>query len=438
MKRISYFLSIGCLVLSWKAKGNFGEFFGSSSATSGLAGQTNYYANDPANNYYHPSLLGFANKVGVNFNTYYVEHDFDDISNVLIRNSQNSDSNLTGDIDTNYEGVLYGTIHAVLPIMKSSGNKVGISVFTPISELAEINTGDPFLTEYVMYRARYKRTVAYANLAIPINKRHAFSLGFYTGVQANSDIFLRASVGDPNFNTYARVKANARPSIAGILSYTFLAEPHTFSLTLQQEMESQLETTTVGNNSAPSVFLNFGLESLLYYDPYILRMSYGYNKKLFKFLATLEYQVWDQYKTPVVRINQNDSSTINSSKDFETIDIRSVFVPRLGFMYDWSDKLGSLLGIAYKPTPFESDFSGAGNSVDTDSIIYSAGLTYNFNLFGKRSEVSFSTQYHALMRQSITKSSGDELGSAGSKIGSPGYSIGGAVINSSVGLKMYF
>lgn len=427
-----------CILLTFRAYGNFAEFFGSSTTTSGLGGQTNYFANDPANNYYHPSLLAFGTKTSLSFNSYYIEHGFNDITDVLIRNTQNSDEVITGDIETDYESIYYGALHASLPIMRRNGNKFAISVFTPLTELAEINTGDPFLTEYVMYRARYKRTLIYSNLAIPLSRRHGLSLGFYTGLQTSSDIFLRTSVGDPTFNTYARVKANATPSLAGMLSYTYLADPHTFSLTIQQQMESKLETTTLGNNAAPGIFLNFSMQSLLYYDPYIIRFSYGFNKRIYKLLATLEYQIWDQYETPVLRINQQDSTTINSSKDFEVLQVKSIMVPKLGFLYNINDKLNSLLGFAYKPSPLESDFSGPGNSVDTDSFIFSGGLSYNFKMFKKKSEVSFSGQYHHLIEQEIFKSSGDEQGGVGSKIGSPGYTIGGYVLNTSVGLKVYF
>ncbi len=434
------------LVITWlltwlfavSAFANFAEFFGSSTGTTGLGGQTNFYGNDPANNYYHPSLLSFGTKVGLSFNSYYVHHDFNPIENVLIRNSQNSDDNVNGDIATNYEGVYYGALHAVLPILSPNGNKFGISIFTPLTELAEVNTGDPFLTEYVMYRARYKRTMAYANMAFPLSKNSGFSVGIFTGLQTNSDVFLRTSVGDPDFNTYSRVKANVTPSLGAMMSYSMLLDPHTFSLTLQQEMKSKLESTTVGSNANPQIFLNFSIDSMLYYDPYIVRFSYGLNKRIYKILATVEYQIWSGYEPPTLRINQNDSNTINSSKNFETINIRDIVVPKLGYLYNFSDSTGLLLGVGYKPSPLDSDFSGGGNSVDTDSFITSLGMTYKFKLFKKRSELSFSGQYHHLVDKTVTKTTLDEQGGAGSKIGAPGYKIGGAVINSSVGLKVYF
>lgn len=426
-------------LISKVSKANFGEFFGASTSTSSIGAQSNFEFNDGANNYYHPSLIAWGNKASLSVSNYYIHHGFKEINDVRIRNAASSDEVLDGDIATNYEGVWIGTFHAVLPIMRPDGNKLGVSVFTPLDTLSEINSGDPFLTEYVMYRSRYKRTIIYTNFAMPINDWLAASIGLYTGLQTSSDVFTRTSVGNPNFNTYARVKARARPSLAGIASISAKSEDHIFSLTFQQQMKSKLEIGTLGSNSSPSIFFDFGIESLMYYDPYILRFSHAWKKPSFDLVSTLEYQIWDQYETPVIRINQNSQNTINSSQNFETVSVRSIFVPKVGLRMRPSDTFFVDTAVSYKPSPIDGDFSGSGNSVDTDSYIGSFGIGKRFKIMKKDSEVSLSTQYHHLAKKTITKNAGtDEDGNAGEKIGAPGYDIGGFILNTSIGMKVFF
>ncbi len=428
-----YFLAL--LAVSLRCYANFAESFAASTSTAGL-GQTNQLTGDAANNYYHPSVLAWNQDLDFSLSTFYIYHDFKDINNVRIRNTQNSNETTDGEINTNYEDLAYGAIHVSLPIKGPKGNKLGLSVFTPLNRLLEANSGDPFLTEYVMYKARYKRTVAYLNWIIPYKENQGLSFGFYTGIQASANVYTRTSI-DQNFNSYGRVKTKARPSLAGYLSYTYKESDHIYSLTYQQEMESKFVANTTGANDNPNITFDISLNSLMYYDPHTIRASYSLNKSSYSLHGTIEYQFWEAYKTPVIEITSNPGSSLSPSTNFENVPTKDTIVPKLGLSYKTTDSITLRSGISYRPSPFDSSFSGPGNSVDTDSATLSLGLSWLSKLMGVPLSYDIGLQYMHLVDKTISKTAGTmENGAAGEKIGSPGYDIGGQIINSSFGIQM--
>lgn len=423
MNCISFFI----FLISFNSFASFPEFFGASATTSGVANQFNNDFSDPANNFTLPSSLVFARRPSVSVTSFVMLPQFNHINNVQVRNTVNSEENLNGTVDVHNDPLIFNAYHILLPIMKEDGLKLGVSIFSPAKFLQESNTGDPFGPEYVMYRGRLNRTTTFFNLAMPIKDDMGLSIGFYSGLQVAAETDITARYNGSNKMSAGRMKAKATPSISPIISFIKKFEESTLSFSYIHSMKNKLKAQATGSTKDATLNLPYDLEmnSMMFYDPNIFRLGWT---KMFgdtTLLTTLEYQLWSRYETSVLTLKQN-SGFLVSSGNYEKVQTRNIFVPKIGLEH----KMGSLtpqIGFSYRQTPLKGDFSGPGNSVDTDSFVYTGGLKYLFKVFGYDSHLAGSLQVHQLKDKNVVKSSGMEDGNPGNKIGSPGYKVGGTI-----------
>ena len=441
------------LLISGKAFGNFAELFAASTLTASLGGQIGP-PGEAANNYYAPALIANARKIQVSLSAFHVTHKFQEIPHVLIRNRQNSDDPLTyGSIPTDYDDLNYSAIHLVLPIMRPEGLKLGASLFAPMDKLMESQSGDPFLTEYVMYRARSHRGLFHGNIAGPLfTGNHqwniSWSLGVHLGIRLRSRAFSRTNINDrqesqspdnSSFHSYARIAAKASPVPAAIasLAWNKKGSNSVWALTLQQEMKNKLSFHIEGKVPDPGLAFDMNMDTLAYYDPHLVRLSHRSQLGQLGIYGSLEYQFWENYQTPNIHIHQNPGGNINPSLNFETISPRNILLPKLGLSWRYNQHHTTLFGLAYRPTPLGGDFSGPGNSVDANKATVAAGHQWRTSLFGQDLAVNLSLQYHHLIQKKVVKEGGTmENGSQGEKIGHPGYNIGGHILSASLGLTI--
>ena len=425
------------LLLTQTAYGNFAEFFGASTSSAAFGGQGGG-REQAEQNYYAPALIAYHRQVRFSFSSFYISHHFKDINNVLIRNSQNSKSTTLqfGPIPTDYAPLTYTTLHLILPIMGPKGLKLGLSLLTPLDKLLKAQTGDPFLTEYVMYRSRPHRPQLYLNLAGEFSHSpYAWSLGFYTGAKVTSNSYSYTAIEETSDHSYARIKAKVFPVLSALVSVAKKEQHSTLTLTLQQEMKSELSLKAQGITIDPRAHFGVTLNSLSYYDPHLLRLSHSYRFLYGELYSSLEYQYWKNYLPPLADIYY--LKTIRPSLRFERIKLRNIFVPKIGLSIPYDDHHKGLFGLALRPTPLKGTFSGPGNSVDTDKIILSAGHQIETPFWNLDGVLSFSLQYHHLISQVVRKTNGPEYGDEKEeKIGSPLYSIGGHLFNASVGFSI--
>jgi hypothetical protein len=412
------------------------EFFGASPATSSIGNQSNMLANDPSNLYYVPALSAFADRISLSASTYIIQTEFNPITNVVQQNSTNGQSGTSttsGDVDTNYKDSYNGGVHFMFPLYNKFGS-IGVSYFTALGKLTESDSGDPELPEYSLYRARYRRTQLHFNGAFPINQSWAFSLGFHLGFQASARVNTKVSLGD-DVGSAGAAKTKLTPSLGAIVSVIRQTSHQQTYFTYQQEMKSNLEAIATGDiTDPPLTLINVGIESMIYYDPHIFRIGQAFRLSRFDIMTSLEYQLWEKYKAPTIKV-VNKGGSVRGSSNFEQLKLRNIIVPKLGMSWNAHKDLSLLLGASYRQSPFDSDFSGAGNTIDTDSYIVSSGMTYDFKFFKKDIQASFGVQYHHLVEKSVTKSAGQENGNNGQKVGAPGYKLGGHVISSQIGFN---
>jgi hypothetical protein len=431
------------ILLSFNSNANYFEFFGTNVTTSGIGNQANLDVNDPSNNYYIPAMMGLTKTFNFAGSASFVTTEFEKISGVVTMNDSYQDPALneqTGDVNTDYQDHFNGTLHVALPLANNAGT-IALSVSTPFGSLMETNSGDPILPEYVMYRSRYKRSIFYLNYAKAfLNNTLAFSIGTQLGFQAAADVNTQVSI-QSDFGSYGSAKSDIKPTLGVILSVLYKPSVDTQAyFSFQQEMKNNLEANAFGKVSISTTtdyILDLNISSMIYYDPHILRLGFGHNLGMMKLYGLLEYQMWGSYKAPLVHVAQKGGG-IKPSSDYEQLKTEDIFVPKLGIGLPITDSIELDFGVIYKPTPIQGDFSGAGNTLDTDSTILTTAGLYKMELFELPIQVGAAFQYHMLSEVNVTKTAGLENGNAGNKIGSPGFKIGGSVMVGSFGMNVSF
>ncbi|MBK24470.1 MAG: hypothetical protein CME70_10785 [Halobacteriovorax sp.] len=431
---IAFLVTFCCL----SAQANYAEFFGSHPSTSGIGNQANTNIYDPANNYYVPALMAFSDTITFATSAGSVSTDFEPISNITIKNSTNSTTTEVGNASTDYDSFFGATVHATLPLGYKGAGPISVSVFTPLGKVIETNSGDAALPEYVMYRSRYRRTLIHLNYAHKLTDQFAFSLGTHVGFQAGANASTNLSLNGTGFGSSGGAKSEVKPALAGIFSTIYREKNWSAYFTFQQEMKSNLEAKAGGQINDPTAALfQITIESMIYYDPHILRFGSSFEIGNFTFLGSLEYQLWENYKTPVIRVKDR-GGVVKPSDDYEKLKLRNIPVLKVGSILSITDRFSLLGGLSYKPTPIEGNFVGAGNSIDSNSLILTGGARLGMRIFGKDVDLSGGIQYHKLEEVNVVKTSNQENGNSGSKIGAPGYKVGGSVIAASGGLRIKF
>lgn len=419
---------------------NFAEFFGASATTTAVGLQSNFDSEDAANNYYFPALLGFSDHINATLGANSTATDFDPIKNVVVQNSTNSSvtSETYANVSTDYLKYYNFNAHFSLPIGREHFGTLGLSVFGPIGHIIEGDSGHPQAPEYVMYRARYKRTSAHINFAKKYNEQFAFSLGAYIGFQASANANLNLGLNGTQYGTSGRVKSKVDPSLAGLFSMIYKLDDSIYGFQFQQEMKSNLQAEASGELSNP-VNLPFTskIDSMLFYDPMTLRIGTLQRVGMFDLIASVDYQVWSNFKTSKITVTKI-SGTVEGSREYERLNLRDVYVPKLGVRTRLTNRWTFDAGFSYRQSPLDGDFSGAGNSIDTDTYNYSAGLHYIIKIEGNDVELTTAILYQDLKKKTVVKSSGLETGANGLKIGSPGYTIDGTVLGGTLGLRIHY
>lgn len=437
---MKHIIFIVCSFIAIEAQANFPEFFGASATTTAVGIQSNFNQEDAANNYYFPALLGFSDKVNATLGANSTATDFAPINNVVTQNSTNSSatSESYGNVSTDYLKYYNFNLHVALPIGREHLGTLGISVFGPIGHIIEGDSGNPQTPEYVMYRARYKRTSAYLNFAKKFNENLSFSLGAFIGFQASANANLNLGLNGTQYGTSGRVKSKVDPSMAGLFSTVYKTENQIYGFQFQQEMKSNLQAEASGELSNP-VSLPFvtKIDSMLFYDPMTFRVGTMRRVSIFDFILSLDYQKWTKYKPSKITVTKV-SGTVEGSREYERLEITDVWVPKIGTRAYLSNRWSADFGFSYRQSPLKGDFSGAGNSIDTDTYNYSAGLHYIIKVEGHDVELNTSVLYQDLKKKTVRKTQGLENGNAGLKIGYPGYTIDGSVLSGTLGLKIRF
>lgn len=417
---------------------SYAEFFGASARAAGAGNQAGLDPSDPSNNYYVPALLALGSAPSFSATLGSVHPRFEPIEGVVVRNGSNSDGVERGPVPVDHGATRHGSFHLGLPLGGGRSGIVGVSFFSPLGVFVEAGSTPPLLPEYVMYRHRYRRVAGHANYARALGPTWAASLGAHMGLQSTVTADTQTSLNGAAHGSSTGAGSKVSPSLGVVASVLKDAGGHLLYLAYQQEMKSNLEAHVFGEINDPTgLMFDVTMETMLYYDPHIIRAGWMRRWGRLASFVSVERQLWGNYRTPVVRIRRN-SGIMLPSDDLARVEARDVTVPKLGVRYALSDAWSFLGGVAFRPTPLSGDRSGNGNSLDADSVSWSAGAVAAGRVLGKRVEPSLSLQYRVLEGGRVAKAPGEEGGGPGERIGSPGYGVGGRVLTAQVGVTMVF
>lgn len=427
-----------CFLISLSCFASFPEFFGSSAKTQALGNQFTNDADDPENNFYVPAQAAFAKRFSFSLTGSHVSTKFEEIKDVVLANSVTRNSVESGNVDTDYQDTYMASAHLILPILKKDGFKLALSGYFPLIKVLEANSGDPFQPEYVMYKARYNRTMLYGHVAYPFNETLSFSVGTLASFQTSSTFDSVQKLNGTTGGASGSMKTKVTPSVASVISVMKKFKPANVYFTYHQEMKTNLEASVTGVTASPTVPMDQTITSMFSYDPHIFRLGTATNFDLLNVFASVEFQSWDNYKTPTLRIKQNGGS-LEGSEDYENLTIKDIWVPKLGVNYKFTDRFEASLGAFYRPTPLQKDQSTSGNSLDADTTALTGGATFKVPWKGSWMSLSLGLQYHMLKEETVEKSAGREDGSGSeNKVGYPGYKIGGEILAASLGLNFSY
>lgn len=415
--------------ISFTVQANTAEYFGASASTMAIGNQSNFTSSDAANGVYNPALLAENESTAFSVNIFAVHTDFKKIEDVVITSPVNSgeSSDILGDVDTKYKDQYLTSLHGSFKLFKKINSKINFSLFLPFEKVLESSTGDPYRPEYVMYRSRFKRTVFYTSYAQKL-ETFSFSVGGISGIQSNGETYVVAKDSGSPTPSSGKLQFNARPSMALVLSLYKKFSKFEGYFTFQDEVKSKIKNTATGYTpvGGSSLKYNLGLESLLFYDPRIYRVG----TKFKHLLMSLEYQDWSGYKAPILDM-KNNGGVLVSSETVQNFKTRNILIPKIGLtLSDFS------FGLSYRQSPLELKSGASGNSLDTNSMIFSLGHNKKIEFFEQNFTFTTAFQFQKLEDKTITKSPNRENGdNSGQKIGGPSYKAGGEVYALSFGVN---
>jgi long-subunit fatty acid transport protein len=241
-----------------------------------------------------------------------------------------------------------------------------------------------------------------------------------------------------SYGSSIQARAKVAPSLGAILSVTKKIHENKIYFTYQQEMKSNFHVQASGDISNPfPLSFDSSIDSVIFYDPHTFRFGGNYIFSAYQLFFGLEYQLWSGYKSPLIILKKN-SGVIISSSDYEILSTRDTLNPRIGLKHNLTDRWSYSLGYTFRQTPLKGNFSGSGNSIDSDTSIFTGGFQYRMVIWSKDVHLGTSFEYHQLKTSEVIKTANEENGNAGTKIGSPGYTIGGQVLAGSFGIKFNF
>jgi long-chain fatty acid transport protein len=457
------FTSFSILLAENSSRANVGEMFGFGSQSFGLAGAGSALGQSVSAAYHNPAALA-ADDSGARFKIsyafMYVQPTFTPISNVVTQNSFIADGLSISNVDMNYKptvGQELGFSYRLFPDFANI--TVGLITFLPFNQIAFMDTGEAYVPEYILYRARTQRPQVEMALGAQLGK------GFHAGAGAhmafsltgNGAVFLNTQSGTASS---MRFTSSLTPKLAPYFGLYYAPKDSILSLASVFRMPVASDSNFTFRSSArvfgplPGVDFNFLAVSALFYDPMALELG-GTVQALswLRLVAQLDYQVWNQFQAPALLITQPQSTAIGtasfpiSAGSVPAFKYLNIVVPRAGAEFALSEKSTVRVGYYYRPSMIDGIPTGAGNYLDPAKHALNLGYGLklpHFLTLENPVQIDFNLTYQLLVGFHVTKTPGNEAndGSAASladqKIGAPGYDVGGNLFGGGVSLSLAF
>lgn len=464
-------LSAFCFLLSFclsfclerEVYANVGEAFGFGAKVSGLSGVGVAGNAGPFAAYHNPAELGVKSdqRLLLSWGLVYAVPSFRPITNVLTQNLFNSDGDVYSNVDTSYRstlGQVFGMTYHLFPeVMNLS---FGLVSFLPLDAVAYMDTGEAYVPEYFMYRARTQRPQVEVALGADLGKGFHAGAGIHFGfsLTSNASVFINTQAGTASS---MRFLSSLKPKAAPYFGLLFkpVEDPEQYSgglvfrLPVASDNSMTLSSAARVFGSFAAVDFNFKGLSALFYDPMALELGGAWRiTPWLKTYAQLDYQFWSGFKAPAMLITEPDTSKCNPPGSCGTVKIspgrvpsysyQDIIVPRLGEEIFLSDAATLRFGYGYRPSVLKTVSHGEGNYLDPPKHMLNLGFglkSKRFLGFEVLNELDLHLLYQYLELQQIVKTAGNETGNMNDpKIGSPGYTAGGSQLGGGISLSLAF
>lgn len=439
------------------AYANIGDAYGFGVRSASLGGTGVSGHDDGYDASLNPAVLSKRNgkKLKLSASIVFLQPEFKPIKDIVVVNDFTGDKNAgsvdRGNVDNQYKptfGTLIGLSAQLTPNLGQLS--FGLTVFSPFSQVAYIDSGETFIPEYVLYRARTQRpqiefafaSEVFEGVFLGVGSRVAFSLS------SKADVFLQSA---STSSSSMRFSTSMRPRLVPYAGLLIAPKDWAATLGLVFRAAADSPSTLVLGSSArvlgPLSAMNFAFNSnsSIYYDPMSVELGFDFalspDTKAF---GQIDYQRWSAFHAPALSVEINRTSGVSMTNSILPLyEYRDIFIPRAGIESKVSKQTTLRGGYSYRPSIFKALPTGAGNYLDPDRHQFGLGLGYFMQEFlgiptGATLDLNGTFQY--LVSQTIRKTPGNELGTGSGdlKIGAPGYDAGGFVYGFGAGLTVQF
>lgn len=451
--------------VSPKAHANIGEAYGFGSAQSALGGSSGAaWGFDAYSAYHNPAGLAVRTegpRLILGESILGMVPRFTSITGVTLVNSYVSDSNSAGSVTVDdYKATTGQSLGISVRLLPQLLNlSVGVVGFIPLEQTAYMDTGETYVPEYFLYRARTLKPQFDFGLGAKMPGILDFlhlGVGVHLGfaLEGTGIVFMQTDKSKPSSMRFATaLKPKAAPYFSLLVAPSGERSLVTAGVVVRLPVDSTvsmiLRSAARAIPNVPALDFNFLANSSIYYDP--LTVELGATLREWDFGRTFvqaEFQNWHLYKSPALLVQDpsvngctNPQCGVSISDGWiPSYPYRNIWVARVGQEFYWRD-LVLRAGYGYRPSILSDVSNGAGNYLDPakHQIALGAGYLFrNLRESGIDLKVDAHFAYHALVTETIAKTAGNERSTStgGDKIGTPGYSAGGSIIGGGLGLSL--
>ncbi len=460
-KLLHPFLGLMLLASPSIAFAHIGDFLGFGARTMGLGGAGVTGDTSGFEAYHNPASLASDSKERLTFSwgLVFVRPSFLSINHVVTQNTYVADGQVYGTVDTQYRdtfGQILGLSYKVLPDLGQF--TVGLVAFLPLSQLAYMDSGQPYVPEYFLYRSGTQRPQFELGAGLKVLPGLRLGAGLHTafGLTGNGSVFLNTKANSVSTMTFGASLKTVFSGYLGLLWSLGEAEgtgeqaqrksqPWNLGLVYRSSASSDFtlpmtaSARALGNASLDYVFT---ASSSLFYDPAALETGASFAAGDHRWVAQVDYQFWSGFKVPALTLRPGQDSAQMNPGSVPSYNFLNILVPRAG----WEWKLNSFhtlrIGYSYRPGTLKGLSNGPGNYLDPSKHVITAGWGFHFDTFlgfPIPSQLDIALNYQQLLTQKIVKTGGNEAGDMTDlKIGAPGYNAGGRLFGGAVSLALAF
>ncbi len=383
-------------------------------------------------------LLKDKAPITAEFGFEYLHPDFAPINNVVVENPQTSTVSTPqyGNVVNTYPDVFAQTIKAQLLLDSKRKWTVTVKTFLPLNSLAQLDSGNTYQPEFVLYRAEMQRPRLSLLSGINLTDDWRVGLGAAIGfsIETQATVFLQSGTGRYSDQ---RIAAKLKPVIAPVGSVAF--KDYTFTVKAENKSTFDLSTNAgarVFGSVGAGVNFAYATESTAYFEPWSFELN-GKNRlsDSWNVLWGLSYELWSRYQARAAVIqstvptscpdNAGTCTPVFNAGLTPAFQGRDLWVPELGFERLFGD-IRIQLSYRYKDSIFKDVPTLNGNYLDpprhdfkyTAIIPTISGLLWNFSI-----------QVSRLVPQTVIKSNSGEIGATpdGSGYVASGWLYGGGL-----------